>query len=294
MFKTAIEIPTVNRPRRNAARWRSSSPTSSKPPAPRQRHSCRAIRTRFPATRQGADRPLALAGTPTQKPILILGHMDVVDAKRADWTYDPFILRRGGWLFPRPRHRRHEERRRRHRPWRAVKLMSAGFKPNRDIIFLFYSGDEETQGKGAELGASEWRKLTEAEFGLNADGGCGAFTRDSSRSGCGISDRREDVPDLSLHDPQSGRAQLAAASRQCDLRARRCAEGASGPSLHADAQRHQPRSISRSGEAGRRQRAGKAMRALACQSGRRGCRRRDRGQPARSRTTRTRCVATHA
>jgi acetylornithine deacetylase/succinyl-diaminopimelate desuccinylase-like protein len=68
----------------------------------------------------------------------------------------------------------------------AVKLMSQGFKPNRDIIF-FYSGDEETNGRGATLGASEWRNLTDAEFGLNADGGCAAYDRDFRPLGCGIS-----------------------------------------------------------------------------------------------------------
>ena len=64
--------------------------------------------------------------------------------------------------------------------------MSQGFKPSRDIIF-FYSGDEETRGVGATLGASKWRNLTDAEFGLNADGGCGSYDRDFRPLGCGIS-----------------------------------------------------------------------------------------------------------
>jgi acetylornithine deacetylase/succinyl-diaminopimelate desuccinylase-like protein len=68
----------------------------------------------------------------------------------------------------------------------AVKLMSQGFKPNRDIIF-FYSGDEETMGRGATLASTEWRNLTDAEFGLNADGGCGAYDRNFRPLGCGIS-----------------------------------------------------------------------------------------------------------
>ena len=68
----------------------------------------------------------------------------------------------------------------------AVKLMSEGFKPDRDIIF-FYSGDEETEGKGATLGATKWRNLTDAEFGLNADGGCASYDGISGRSAVGIS-----------------------------------------------------------------------------------------------------------
>src|SRR3954454_4792159 len=36
---------------------------------------------------------------PTRKPMLILGHMDVVEAKRADWKYDPFEFREEGGYF---------------------------------------------------------------------------------------------------------------------------------------------------------------------------------------------------
>jgi acetylornithine deacetylase/succinyl-diaminopimelate desuccinylase-like protein len=32
----------------------------------------------------------------TKKPMLILGHMDVVEAKRSDWKYDPFVFREEG------------------------------------------------------------------------------------------------------------------------------------------------------------------------------------------------------
>ena len=68
----------------------------------------------------------------------------------------------------------------------AVKLMCEGFKPDRDIIF-FFSGDEETQGRGATLGAMKWRNLTDAEFGLNADGGCACYDAQFEPLGCGIS-----------------------------------------------------------------------------------------------------------
>jgi acetylornithine deacetylase/succinyl-diaminopimelate desuccinylase-like protein len=63
-----------------------------------------------------------------------------------------------------------------------LKLRASGFKPKRDIVILF-TGDEETQQRGAELGASEWRKWTDAEYVLNADGGGGSFTRDGQSLG---------------------------------------------------------------------------------------------------------------
>jgi len=121
----------------------------------------------------------------TKKPMLVLGHMDVVEAKRSDWKYDPFVFREEGGYFL-GRGTSDMKNGDVATTMAAVKLMSQGFKPNRDIIF-FYSGDEETNGRGATLGASEWRNLTEAEFGLNADGGCGAYDHDFRPLGCGIS-----------------------------------------------------------------------------------------------------------
>ena len=35
----------------------------------------------------------------TKKPMLVLGHMDVVEAKREDWKYDPFVFREEGGYF---------------------------------------------------------------------------------------------------------------------------------------------------------------------------------------------------
>src|SRR6476660_8619855 len=121
----------------------------------------------------------------TKKPMLILGHMDVVAAKREDWKFDQFVFREEGGYFL-GRGSSDMKNGDVATTMAAVKLMSEGFKPNRDIIF-FYSGDEETRGKGATLGASEWRNLTDAEFGLNADGGCGAYDKSFKPIGCGIS-----------------------------------------------------------------------------------------------------------
>jgi acetylornithine deacetylase/succinyl-diaminopimelate desuccinylase-like protein len=120
-----------------------------------------------------------------KKPILILGHMDVVEAKREDWKYDPFVFREeGGYFYGRGTSDMKNGDVA--TTVAAVKLMSEGFKPDRDIIF-FYSGDEETKGEGATLGSTKWRNLTDAEFGLNADGGCASYDRNFNARGCGIS-----------------------------------------------------------------------------------------------------------
>ena len=124
------------------------------------------------------------SANPTKKPILIMAHMDVVEALPSDWTTDPFkLVEKDGYFYGRgtgddkgglvPV------------TVALLKLRAEGFKPDRDIVVLF-TGDEETQGKGAELGATEWRKWTEAEFGLNADAGGGEFTRDGKPLGFGL------------------------------------------------------------------------------------------------------------
>src|ERR1051325_9863118 len=122
---------------------------------------------------------------PTKKPMLILGHMDVVEAKREDWKFDPFVFREEGGYFL-GRGTSDMKNGDVATTMAAVKLMSEGFKPSRDIIF-FYSGDEETRGVGATLGSTKWRNLTDAEFGLNADGGCASYDEQFRPLGCGIS-----------------------------------------------------------------------------------------------------------
>ena len=121
----------------------------------------------------------------TKKPMLILGHMDVVEAKREDWKFDPFVFREEGGYFL-GRGTSDMKNGDVATTMAAVKLISQGFKPDRDIIF-FYSGDEETRGVGATLGSTKWRNLTDAEFGLNADGGCAAYDASFKPLGCGIS-----------------------------------------------------------------------------------------------------------
>jgi acetylornithine deacetylase/succinyl-diaminopimelate desuccinylase-like protein len=121
----------------------------------------------------------------TKKPMLILGHMDVVEAKREDWKFDPFVFREQDGYFL-GRGTSDMKNGDVATTMAAVKLISEGFKPNRDIIF-FYSGDEETKGEGATLGSTKWRNLTDAEFGLNADGGCASYDANFKPLGCGIS-----------------------------------------------------------------------------------------------------------
>lgn len=119
--------------------------------------------------------PIAPGATPSAKPIMLLGHMDVVEAKREDSTTDPFVLtEREGYYYGRGTI-----------DMKAgivgisramIKLRAEGFKPKRDIV-VFFTGDEETNGIGANKGATEWlATMGSPEYGLNADGGGIGFT----------------------------------------------------------------------------------------------------------------------
>jgi acetylornithine deacetylase/succinyl-diaminopimelate desuccinylase-like protein len=137
---------------------------------------------------QGADDTAALivrwraAGKPTAKPILLMGHMDVVEAKPEDWSVDPFkMIEKDHYYYGRGTTDMKDGIVAITQA--MVALKKAGFQPKRDIIVLF-TGDEETNGIGAKKGATEWLDLLgHPEYGLNADGGGGGFNPDGTAAG---------------------------------------------------------------------------------------------------------------
>lgn len=140
----------------------------------------------MPYEGEPGDKTVALiarwrADKPTAKPILLMAHMDVVEAKREDWKFDPFEFREeGGYFYGRGTN--DNKAGMTGLVMSFLKLKQSGWKPKRDLI-LFFSGDEETKGNGAKLGASDWRQLTDAEYALNSDGGGGAFLADGTPLG---------------------------------------------------------------------------------------------------------------
>jgi len=109
----------------------------------------------------------------SKKPILLAGHMDVVEAKAEDWARDPFTpVAENGYLYGRGVEDNKFD----------VSMMVAtlarlkreGFKPGRDII-LALSGDEETDMVTTRALAAE---LKGAELLLNGDAGGGMLGED--------------------------------------------------------------------------------------------------------------------
>ena len=144
----------------------------------------------MPYTARPGDETVALivrwrAARPSgKKPILLMAHMDVVEALAADWSADPFKFREeGGYFYGRGA--MDNKAGMVAITTALLRMRSEGFRPTRDLI-VFFTGDEETEGKGAALGAKEWREWTDSEFALNSDAGGGGFTKDGRSLGFGI------------------------------------------------------------------------------------------------------------
>jgi acetylornithine deacetylase/succinyl-diaminopimelate desuccinylase-like protein len=119
-----------------------------------------------------------------KKPILLMAHMDVVEALPADWSADPFnFLEKDGYYYGRGA--MDNKAGMVAVTTALLRLRAEGFRPTRDLI-VFFTGDEESEGKGASLGATEWRQWTDADFALNSDGGGGAFTPEGRPLGFAI------------------------------------------------------------------------------------------------------------
>ncbi len=102
---------------------------------------------------------------PKLKPLVISGHMDVVEAKPSDWERDPFTpVVENGLLYGRGASDMKLDDAL--AVATLIELKRQGYKPRRDIVLAF-SGDEETTMKTTEALAA---KLSDAEMVLNVDG----------------------------------------------------------------------------------------------------------------------------
>ena len=108
---------------------------------------------------------------PGAKPMLLLAHIDVVEAKRADWTRDPFTLvEENGYFYGRGASDDKAEA----AVWvdTLIRFKQEGFKPKRDVKLALTCG-EETAGafNGAQYLATHERGLIDAAFALNEGAG---------------------------------------------------------------------------------------------------------------------------
>ena len=116
-----------------------------------------------------------LGGNGLRKPILLIAHLDVVEAKREDWDFDPFKLQEINGYF-RGRGSIDDKAMASIFVANLIEYVKEGFQPDRDII-LALTADEELSDSphdGAHFLLDHHRALIEAEFAIN-EGGSGAL-----------------------------------------------------------------------------------------------------------------------
>jgi acetylornithine deacetylase/succinyl-diaminopimelate desuccinylase-like protein len=106
---------------------------------------------------------------PTRKPILLMAHLDVVEALPEDWSTDPFkMVEKDGYYYGRGTDD--------NKAGAAILIANLirykqeGLQFDRDLI-VSLNADEETNGDAIKWLLAEHRPLIDAEFALNTDGG---------------------------------------------------------------------------------------------------------------------------
>jgi len=109
-------------------------------------------------------------GAANLKPVLLIGHLDVVEARPEDWTTDPFqFVEKDGYFYG--------------RGTQDMKVNDAalvttflrfrkeGFRPGRDLILALTADEEGGKSNGVDWLLKNHRDLIDAEFVINADSG---------------------------------------------------------------------------------------------------------------------------
>ena len=111
-------------------------------------------------------------GTPgsTLRPILVIGHLDVVEARRADWTVDPYtFLEKDGYFYGRGT----QDMKDADASYvvNFIRLKREGWVPRRDIVLALTADEEGGQSNGVDWLLKNRPELMVADFVLNPDAG---------------------------------------------------------------------------------------------------------------------------
>src|SRR4029077_17901992 len=126
-----------------------------------------------PAPRKG-NLVARLRGTGARKPILLLAHLDVVEARREDWSVDPFnLIEKDGYFYGRGT--ADDKFMGASFITNLIRYKQEGFRPDRDIIVALETDEEilDRDALGIQWLLKNHRDLIDAEFALNEGGPVG-------------------------------------------------------------------------------------------------------------------------
>jgi acetylornithine deacetylase/succinyl-diaminopimelate desuccinylase-like protein len=108
-------------------------------------------------------------GTGKRRPVLFIGHLDVVEAKREDWTTDPFqFIEKDGYFYGRGTQDMKEGDA--ILVANFIRLKKEGFQPDRDFILALTADEEGGNYNGVQWLVAHHRDWIDAEYSINLDG----------------------------------------------------------------------------------------------------------------------------
>ncbi|MBB4636916.1 M20/M25/M40 family metallo-hydrolase [Longimicrobium terrae] len=110
-----------------------------------------------------------MRGTGARGPLLLLAHLDVVEADPAEWSTDPFTLvEEDGFFYGRGT----TDQKAMSSIWTAtlIRLVREGFVPDRDLILVLTADEEGGEHNGARWLTQNRRDLVDAAMGINEGG----------------------------------------------------------------------------------------------------------------------------
>src|SRR5271156_5663090 len=111
-----------------------------------------------------------LHGTGSGKPVLIIGHLDVVEARREDWSTDPFqFVEKDGYFYGRGTQDMKDSDAIAVTDF--IRMKKEGYVPDRDIILALTADEEGGKSNGVDWLLKNHRELIDAEYALNPDAG---------------------------------------------------------------------------------------------------------------------------
>jgi acetylornithine deacetylase/succinyl-diaminopimelate desuccinylase-like protein len=165
VFKQLIEINTTDTPKGNvttaaeamAARFKAAGFPEAD------------VRVLGPDPKKG-NLVVRYRGTGSAKPLLLLAHIDVVEAKREDWSFDPFtFLEKDGFFYGRGTS--DDKSMAAQFVANLIRLKEEGLKPGRDLILALTADEESGDFNGVDWLVKNHRALIDAEYAINEGGG---------------------------------------------------------------------------------------------------------------------------